>query len=191
MQTFTQKRNQSQKRVSSNLTRSETATLRPHHPNHPILQLHRAIGHQAAQRMLQINADQLEVALTGTASRRFGHDFSRVSVHPPAPGAIQTKLVINHPGDESEMFARYKKWQLREQSFDNPSTREGYSKTSPKEFYAEGYSVFHGGKEWNQARLLYYAPELYELLEAEAKQQGLGVPDRSKIEAALKEQNLQ
>ena len=91
----------------------------------------------------------------------------------------------------SEMFERYKKWQLREQSFDNPSTREGYSKTSPKEFYAEGYSVFHGGKEWNQARLLYYAPELYELLEAEAKQQGLGVPDRSQIEAALKEQNLQ
>jgi hypothetical protein len=91
----------------------------------------------------------------------------------------------------SEMFERYKKWKLREQSFDNPSTREGYSKTSPKEFYAEGYSVFHGGREWNQARLLYYAPELYELLEAEAKQQGLSVPDRSKIEAALKEQKLQ
>jgi hypothetical protein len=91
----------------------------------------------------------------------------------------------------SEMFERYKKWKLREQSFDNPSTREGYSKTSPKEFYAEGYSVFHGGREWNQARLLYYAPELYELLEAEAKQQGLGVPDRTKIEAALKEQKLQ
>ena len=43
----------------------------------------------------------------------------------------------------------------------------------------------------NQARLLYYAPELYELLEAEAEQEGLSVPDRSKIEAALKEQKLQ
>lgn len=91
----------------------------------------------------------------------------------------------------SEMFDRYKRWRLREQSFDNPSTREGYSKTSPAEFYAEGYSVFHGGREWNQARLLYYAPELYELLEAEAKKEGLDVPDRSKIEAALKEQKLQ
>jgi hypothetical protein len=91
----------------------------------------------------------------------------------------------------TDIFDRYKKWKLREQSFDNPSTREGYSKRSPKEFYAEGYSVFHGGKEWNQARLLYYAPELYELLEAEAKQQRLGVPDRSRIEAALKEQKLQ
>jgi hypothetical protein len=91
----------------------------------------------------------------------------------------------------SEMFERYKRWTLREQSFDNPSTREGYSKTSTREFYAEGYSVFHGGNEWNQARLLYYAPELYEYLEAEAEQQGLGIPDRAKIEAALKEQKLQ
>jgi hypothetical protein len=91
----------------------------------------------------------------------------------------------------SEMFERYKKWALREASFDNPSTRESYSKTSPREFYAEGYSVFHSGREFNQARLLYYAPELYELLEAEAKQEGLAVPDRSKVEAAMKEQKLQ
>ena len=90
----------------------------------------------------------------------------------------------------SEMLERYKKWSLREQSFDNPSTKEGYSKRSPREFYAEGYSVFHSGREWNQARLLYYAPELYELLEAEAKEEGLDVPDRSKVEAAMKEQKF-
>jgi hypothetical protein len=391
MRTFAQKQNQPQRRLPSNLTQSKTATLRPHHPEHPILRLHHTIGNQAVQRMLQANAGELEVGLTGTAAPRFGHDFSRVLVHPPAAEVIPTKLaaprvhdhrgtqtyraqqpvamfagiapvealipaashrVLRQPeaGEEStkqtaeekerakllteftggaelpeqqvsriasamrafslrqlqamrkagvrfwapdslppefkdhvevenvstpgqyldtlrlirmaknastdsirhemahawdhvrtgkvkpiaglkgeefdkalkdtpalsseteekratkethqgkvrsvripisEMFERYKKWKLREQSFDNPSTREGYSKTSPKEFYAEGYSVFHGGREWNQARLLYYAPELYELLEAEAKQQGLSVPDRSKIEAALKEQKLQ
>lgn len=91
----------------------------------------------------------------------------------------------------SEMLARYRRWKLREQSFDNPSTREGYSKSSTREFYAEGYSVFHGGKPRNQARLLYYAPELYELLEAEAKEEGLPVPDRSELAAAMKEQGLQ
>jgi hypothetical protein len=91
----------------------------------------------------------------------------------------------------SEMFERYKQWKLREQSFDNPTTQEGHSKKFPREFYAEGYSVFHGGQEWNQARLLYYAPELYEYLEAEAKQQGLGVPDRARMDAALKAQKLQ
>jgi hypothetical protein len=91
----------------------------------------------------------------------------------------------------SEMLERYRRGApLREQSFDNPSTRESYSKKSPREFYAEGYSVFHSGNEWNQARLLYYASELYELLETEAKQEGLEVPDRSKIAAAVKEQKL-
>ena len=91
----------------------------------------------------------------------------------------------------SDMLDRYKKnAPLRENSFDNPSTRESYSKSSTREFYAEGYSVFHSGREWNQARLLYYAPELYELLETEAIQEGLPVPDRSKIEAAIKEQGL-
>ncbi len=91
----------------------------------------------------------------------------------------------------SEMLARYRRWKRREQSFDNPSTRDGYSKSSEREFYAEGYSVFHSGRPWNQARLLYYAPELYELLEAEAKEQGLPIPDRSELAAAMKEQSLQ
>jgi hypothetical protein len=90
------------------------------------------------------------------------------------------------------MLERYKeRCGLREQSFDNPTTKEGYSQTSTREFYAEGYSVFHGGRERNQARLLYCAPELYELLEDEAEHEGLRVPDRSKIEAAIKEQKLQ
>jgi Domain of unknown function (DUF4157) len=95
MRTFTQKENQPQKRVSSNLTGSKTATLKPHHREDPILHLHRAIGNQAVQRMLQTNAQELEVGLTGAASPRFGRDFSRVSIRPPASGAIQTKLAIN------------------------------------------------------------------------------------------------
>lgn len=90
----------------------------------------------------------------------------------------------------SEMLERYRSWKLREQCFDNPTTRESHSKASPREFYAEGYSVFHGGSEWSQAKLLYYAPELYNLLEAEAKQEGLTVPDRAKVEASMKEQGL-
>lgn len=90
----------------------------------------------------------------------------------------------------AEMLQRYKRWKLREQSFDNPSTKEGYSKTSTREFYAEGYSVFHGGSEWNQAKLLYYAPELYELLEAESKEEGLAVPDRAALAQAIRDQRL-
>ena len=36
---------------------------------------------------------------------RFGHDFSRVSVHSTKPGMIQTKLKINEPGDHYEQEA--------------------------------------------------------------------------------------
>ena len=36
---------------------------------------------------------------------RFGHDFSRVSVHNTGPGMIQTKLKINEPGDIYEQEA--------------------------------------------------------------------------------------
>jgi hypothetical protein len=133
----------------------------------------------------QLKDKQFEQALENTPALSSQTEEKRVTKEPHEGKVRVVRLSV------SEMLERYKKWSLREQSFDNPSTREGYSKTSPAEFYAEGYSVFHGGKEWNQARLLYYAPELYELLEAEAKQEGLGVPDRSKIDAALKEQKLQ
>ena len=40
-----------------------------------------------------------------TTVPRFGHDFSRVSVHSNGPGMIQTKLKINEPGDIYEQEA--------------------------------------------------------------------------------------
>jgi hypothetical protein len=51
------------------------------------------------------DAEQLEAGSAATASPRFGHDFSRVPIHPPAAGAIQTKLEINQPGDDYEQEA--------------------------------------------------------------------------------------
>src|SRR5947207_1976931 len=105
MRTFTQKQNQPQKAVSSGLARSGIATLGPDHREHPILRLQRAFGNQAAQRMLQTLDEAPEAGSTAPASSRFGHDFSRIPAHPPAAGAIQTKLVINNPGDEFEQQA--------------------------------------------------------------------------------------
>src|SRR4030095_231737 len=102
MRTFAQKQNQPQKPVSSNLARSHTAIPGLHHRADTILHLQHAIGNQAVQRMLQTYGEELEAGLTGTASPRFGHDFSRIPIHPPAAGAIQTKLTINKPGDEYE-----------------------------------------------------------------------------------------
>ena len=35
----------------------------------------------------------------------FGHDFSRIPIHPPTAGAIQTRLTVNEPGDVYEQEA--------------------------------------------------------------------------------------
>ena len=70
-----------------------------------ILHLQRTIGNQAVQRMLQTDAGQPEAELNGPASPRFGHDFNRIPIHPPAAGAIQTKLAINKLGDSYEQEA--------------------------------------------------------------------------------------
>jgi hypothetical protein len=103
MRTFTQKQNQPQKPVSSSIARPQMAAAGPDHRKHPILGLQRAIGNQAVQRMLQRDAEELEARPTGMASPRFGHDFSRIPLYPPAAGA--TKLAIDKPGDECRQEA--------------------------------------------------------------------------------------
>jgi hypothetical protein len=83
----------------------------------------------------------------------------------------------------TEMRDRYRRRApLRENSFDNPNTREGYSRGRVREFYAEGYSVFGGSSIASKSKLLHRAPELYSLLEREARGQGLPIPDREALE---------
>jgi hypothetical protein len=60
--------------------------------------------------------------------------------------------------------------------------KSGYSTKSSREFYAEGYAVFQSNQKPNQLNLLTYAQELYDLLEKEAKQQGLPIPDRATLD---------
>ena len=55
--------------------------------------------------MLQTDAEEPEADLTRPASLRFEHDFSRIPIHPPAAGAIQTKLAINELEDSYEQDA--------------------------------------------------------------------------------------
>src|SRR6266581_2122734 len=105
MRTFSQKQIQPQNPVSSSLARSNMATPGLAHREDPILHLQHTIGNQAAQRMSLTNAEELKPGLTGTALPRFGYDFSRIPIRPPAAGAIQTKPAINEPGDEYEQEA--------------------------------------------------------------------------------------
>jgi hypothetical protein len=114
---------------------------------------------------------------------RMGSESSRR--HRVGSGGSAQRLTIR------QMLALYiPRLPERALGFDNPATREGYSRRSPREFYAEGYSVFHGPHVSAQARLLHFAPELYELLEREARDQNLPTPDRSRLQQEIREQHL-
>jgi hypothetical protein len=90
-----------------------------------------------------------------------------------------------------DMYDRFLEHAPRnEQTFANPGTRESIPKRNPVEFYAEGYSVFHGSSQQSQARLLHYAPELYAHLEHESAQLGLPVPDRAALVAITRERGF-
>src|SRR5262245_57562148 len=70
-----------------------------------LLHLQHRIGNQAAQRMFQTNAEELEVGLAGKTSPRFSHDLSQMPVHGNAPVKIRAKLQVNIPGDAFEQEA--------------------------------------------------------------------------------------
>src|SRR2546423_8236478 len=105
MRTFAQEQNQPEKAVSSSLARSNMAISGPAHREHSILPMQCTIGNQAVQRMLQTHDEELKDGLAGTASPQFGHDFSRIPIHPPLAVPTQTKLAINQPGDVHEQAA--------------------------------------------------------------------------------------
>ena len=74
-------------------------------------------------------------------------------------------------------------------SFASSKTDPEHVTSDVREFYAEGYSVFHGDNEDAQAKLLCDAPELYQLLEEEAKTAKLAISDRGKLTENNKNNN--
>lgn len=85
-----------------------------------------------------------------------------------------------------EIFENYKKvLPDKTYSFANPSTAEMHNTRNVMEFYAEGYSVFHGFHQTSQGRMMWLAPGLFGYLEKEAKDNGLPAPQRAELEKVL------
>jgi hypothetical protein len=105
MRTFAQKQNQSQKPVSSNLAWCLTATPWLHHRAGLGQQGQHTIKNQTVKDKLQILAEELNSELTNTAPLHFGHDFGWIPMHVYPKRAMQTKLMINKPGDKYEQVA--------------------------------------------------------------------------------------
>src|SRR5438132_13533122 len=99
MRTFAQKPKTTQQTTPAKSTPTSQAHFGQSREVNSIIHLQRTIGNQAVQRMLQTDAEEPEAELTGTASPRFGHDFSRVPVHSKRPLGLQTKLRVNEPAD--------------------------------------------------------------------------------------------
>jgi hypothetical protein len=70
-------------------------------------------------------------------------------------------------------------------SFAHDSTAPKHATTDVREFYAEGYSVFHGLTVDKQARMLWSAPEFFAYLEQESQGLGLPSPNRQLLEKTL------
>ena len=67
--------------------------------------LQRSIANQAGERPPPSHGHELEAEAPASASPRFAHDFSRISLHAGAPAILQTKLQVNTPGDTYEQEA--------------------------------------------------------------------------------------
>jgi hypothetical protein len=81
--------------------------VRPWHglESNPILDLQRAAGNRAVQRLFEENAKAVRGDSVNAEPARFGHDLSRVPTHTGAAASMQTKLAVNRPGDAHEQEA--------------------------------------------------------------------------------------
>ena len=104
MQTFAQS-HQNQKPASSGLARSHLVKRGLDFREHPVQHLQPALGNQPVQRMVETRAEECTPGTTTLSMRGFGHDFGRIPIHPLAAGVIQTKLLVNEPGDKYEQEA--------------------------------------------------------------------------------------
>jgi hypothetical protein len=85
-----------------------------------------------------------------------------------------------------EMLDRYKKvLPDKTKTFANPHTADKHNAANVMEFYAEGYSVYHGMYQTSQGRMLWLASELFDYLEYESKLYGLLTLNREELKKIL------
>jgi hypothetical protein len=104
MHTFAQKPKTTQQTTSAKSPILRRAHFCQNREVSAVLHLQRTIGNQAVRGLLEANTRDVKGDST-TEIARFGHDFSRISIHSPTAEKIQTKLPINKPGDYYEQEA--------------------------------------------------------------------------------------
>lgn len=105
MRIFAQKSKATQQTTPTKSMIPARAHFGQSHEVRDILHLHRTIGNQAVQRLLQSNAEEPQARSATTTSARFGYDFSRIPVHANTDSNLQPKPKVNTQGDECEQEA--------------------------------------------------------------------------------------
>ncbi len=105
MRTFAEKPKATQQVTFPNTTAPARSRLGHSHQVNSILHLQHRVGNQAVEWLSQNNAEERNTKLTGVKSPHFGHDFSRIPIHSPAAGAIQSKIEPPSSEDKYETEA--------------------------------------------------------------------------------------
>lgn len=105
MRTFAQKPKTTQPTTSVKSTMLSRAHFGQSRELNSIFYLQRTIGNRTVQRLFEENTRDVKGNSTNTKPARFDHDFSRIPIHTPVAGAIQTKLAINKLRDHHEQEA--------------------------------------------------------------------------------------
>jgi len=94
MLTFAEKPKATQQNTSAKSTISHRWHFGHSYEVSPILNSQRTIGNQAVLRLLQSNTEELRPVPDTTATKRFGHDFSRIPLHATRPET--TRIQAHH-----------------------------------------------------------------------------------------------
>lgn len=105
MSTFAGKQKPTQEAEPANSTMATRPFSGQSREVRSILHSNRTIGSQAVQRLLGDDVEEFEGSPVDSASTRFTHDFSRIPVYAKTPVNVQTKPMVNAPGDLYEQEA--------------------------------------------------------------------------------------
>ena len=105
MRVLMQKSKASHRIMSAESTMSDPVHFEQSRAVNSILYLQRTIGNQALQRILQTNAEKLEVGLASTASPHYTHDFSQSPIKSKSSTIVQEKVTVSSADDIHEQEA--------------------------------------------------------------------------------------
>ncbi len=168
---------------------SKTLTLNPDLPPH-LSDIVHELGHARDDLWNDTKLTKPLSEVKGEKARERQMDAASLMSHTKQKFAVKTykggtdSELVDKKMSINDMYKAYVKRTENTPTSMLPASenaRSSYAKSSPSEFYAEAFAIFHGDDPQAQARLLTFAPEVFSLLQADAKANGLPTLD----EAAL------